>query len=87
MSTCYIPKNEEIIEDLYVILSRDEDGKEGIVSVITDAGCLPLVFGSKKLIGIMKETAKRISKETQRPLYLMRYVKSEQLEIINETNE
>lgn len=78
----HIPKNEYPIEYLYVVLSRDNDGNEGIVSHISDRGGFPLVSGKEEYTKIFRELAKQMSKETGKKLYIMKYKKVEQLEII-----
>jgi hypothetical protein len=43
------PKNTQKINELYCILTVDEDGKEGIVGAQIDDLSFPVVFGHKKM--------------------------------------
>lgn len=88
MTTYYdIPKNEYPLTELYVVISRDQDGNEGIISAITPMmGATPMVFGKLKIMDKVRPLLEGVSKETGRKLYLMKYKVAEQLEIIDCTN-
>ncbi len=82
MNVYDIPKNEQVLDELYVVLSQDKDGTEGIVSAFTPMGAMPMVFGHHRMLGFAKKQAKVISKETGRTLVIAKYKKSEILETI-----
>lgn len=81
-----INKNQIPCDYLYAVLSRDEDGSEGIVASITPLGPTPMVFGDYKFIEKFKPMLIKTSKDTGRKLYIMKYKKDEQLEVIDCSN-
>lgn len=86
MTTYHIPKNEQPLADLYVVVSRDDDGNEGIVSMMTPMGGMPLVFGHKKLLEMVRDNLKQISKDTGKKLYVVKYKKKDVIEIIDSSH-
>jgi len=78
-----IPKNEMPLKELYVVVSRDEEGNEGIVSAMTPMGGMPMVFGHKRLIEKIRPTLLQMSKDTGRKLYIVRYKQKEVMEVID----
>lgn len=81
MTTYHIPKNEQEMNELYVALSSDQNG-EGIVSMITEMGGMPIVFGHPRMLEGMKTVLKQISKDTGKKILLVKYIKKEILEEI-----
>jgi hypothetical protein len=74
------PGNETAIEDVYVFMSIDEKGRNGIVaSVLMGLGSTPLVTGSAKTAEKMKPLADGIARKTGRPVGLFRFKRSAQL--------
>lgn len=87
MTTYYHqPKNEQAMDELYVVLSHDADGTEGIVSAITQMGAMPMVFGHKRMLEPLREQLKVMAKDTGRTLIIAKYKKSEILEKITTAN-
>ena len=83
MNAYHSPKNEQPMDELYVVLSQDADGTEGIVSAITQMGSMPLVFGHARMLESIKEQLKSMSKDTGRTLIIAKYKKSEIIEKIS----
>lgn len=86
MTDYHIPKNEQPMDDLYVVLSKEKDGTEGIVSMMTPFGGMPLVFGHKRLLDTIRPTIIQMSKDTGRDMVVAKYHKMEILEKISTSN-
>ena len=76
-----IPGNQEIMDDLYVVLSKDNNG-EGIVSMITPDGAMPLVFGHKRLLDKIMPIVEQIAKDTGQTLIICKFQKIQVLKEI-----
>lgn len=83
MTVYHIPENEQKIDELYVVLSSDHKG-EGIVSFMSPMGGMPMVFGHKRMIDKVRESVKKMSRETGKKLIIYKFVKQEVLEEIQE---
>jgi hypothetical protein len=79
-------KNEHPMEELYVVLSHDPDGNEGIVSAITPMGAMPMVFGHKRMLDAVRGQLDVMSKDTGRTLIIAKYKKCEVIEKITMAN-
>jgi len=76
----HVPKNEQPMNELYVALSEDEGG-EGIVSVMTPIGGMPFVFGHKRIMDQAKTYLKDISKDAKKKITIYKFKKSEVVEV------
>ena len=76
----HVPKNEQPMNELYVALSEDEGG-EGIVSVMTPFGGMPFVFGHIKLMNHAKQYLKDIQKETKKKITIYQFKKVDVVEV------
>lgn len=74
MNTYHIPGNQQIMDDLYVVLSKDDKG-EGIVSMMTPDGAMPLVFGHKRLLDTIMPVVEQIAKDTRQTLLICKFQK------------
>lgn len=83
MNVYDIPKNEQEMKVIFVVLSRDDDGTEGIVSAMTPMGSMPMVFGHERMLGNVREALKQMSKDTGRKLHIVKYAKTEEVETID----
>jgi hypothetical protein len=83
MNAYHIPKNEQEMKVIFVVLSRDEDGTEGIVSAMTPMGSMPMVFGHEKMLIQVRDALKQMSKDTGRKLHIVKYMKTEEIETID----
>jgi len=83
MNKYHIPENKIPFEYLYAVLSRDNNGNEGIVSAMSENGAFPMVFGDPMMLKLVKPLVMQLSKDTGRKLYVMKFKKEEQLEVID----
>lgn len=84
MTNIYIqPKNQIEMKVIFVVLSRDEDGTEGIVSAITPMGAMPMVFGHESMLNNVRDSLKQMSKDTGRKLHIVKYAKTDEVETID----
>lgn len=81
----HIPKNEMNMDEIYAVLSSDENG-EGIVSANIDGNNFPLVFGHPRMLKKFKEFAIQMSKDTGKKLLIVKFKRAEILEEITTTN-
>ena len=80
MTTIYhIPENEQMMDEIYVVLSHDETG-EGICSMMTGHGAMPMVFGHPRLIEKVRPVIQMMVRQTGKKLRLVKYTKTEILE-------
>ncbi len=86
MTDYHNPKNEQPMDELYVVLSRENDGSEGIVSMITPMGGMPLVFGHIRLLDKIRPTLNQMSKDTGKDMIIAKYRKMEVIEKISASN-
>jgi len=82
MTIYHVPENEQEMDEIYVVLSKDESG-EGIVAMHTNHGLAPMVFGHKRMVEPTIVVAKKIAKETGKKLTVWKFKKSEMIEEIN----
>lgn len=78
-----ITKNEQPMPHLYVVVSRDDDGNEGIVSAITPMGGMPLVFGYERNIEQVRDLLVQMSRDSGKKLYIVKYKEKEVIETID----
>lgn len=80
-------KNKNPVEYLYVALSIDENGNEGICAqYIDEIGNLPFVFGYKETLDNYKSLIKDLSKQSGMKIRICKFKKIEILETIHEVN-
>ena len=79
----HIPENQKPLDELYVALSRDKKGNEGIIStIIPEMGAMPMVFGNQKMINNFKDFLKQVARDTGQDIYIMKYKDREVIEHI-----
>lgn len=76
----HIPKNQQPMNEIYVALSED-DGGEGIVSIMTPWGGMPFVFGHINIMNQAKHYLKDISKETKKKITIYQFKKVDVVEV------
>jgi hypothetical protein len=81
MTIYHIPGNTKEIDELYVFLSKDENG-EGIIAGLTEHGAMPLVFSDEKYLKPFTEFAKEMAKKTKQKIVLCKFKKYEIIEEI-----
>lgn len=75
----HIPENEQKMDEIYVVLSEDDKG-EGICSMMTGQGAMPMVFGHPRMIELIRPRLQIMARETGKKLKIVKYIKSEILE-------
>ena len=79
MNFYHIPENEQVMNEIYVVLSEDDKG-EGICSMMTGQGAMPMVFGHPRMIEKIRPVIQMMVRQTGKKLKLVKYTKSEVLE-------
>lgn len=79
MPTYHAPRNEQMMDEIYIALSVDENG-EGIVSMHIDETHFPMVFGHKHMIDLLIPTLKQMVKDTGRSIKVFKFKKGELLQ-------
>lgn len=75
----HIPENEQMIDELFAVLSSDDKG-EGIVSMMTPQGGMPMIFGHERNLTMIRPLVKRMAKDTGKKLLIVKFTKSQILE-------
>lgn len=74
------PGNTQQIDEIFVFMSIDEQGRHGVVAeILPDLGSTPLVTGSLKAVELMKPIAQRLAKRTGKTVGLFRFTRGAQL--------
>jgi hypothetical protein len=74
------PGNTHEIDEVYVFMSIDEQGRNGIVaSILPRLGSTPLVTASEKVIAPMKAIAQEVAERTGKPVGLFLFKRIGQL--------
>lgn len=74
------PGNETTIEHVYVYLSIDDQGRNGIVATImSHLGSTPMVTGSPRVAEMMRPMAEQVAQLTGRTVGLFRFKRDTQL--------
>lgn len=79
MDIYHIPENEQMMDEIYAVLSIDEKG-EGICSMMTPQGGMPMIFGHARMLDKIKPAIEHMAKETGKKLRLVKFKKIEILE-------
>lgn len=69
----HTPKNTRIFEEIFVVLSEDEDGTNGIVSCRVGNEHFPMVFGKRELIDLMIPELEKVQRETGKKMKIYRF--------------
>lgn len=75
----HIPENEQMIDELFAVLSSDDKG-EGIVSMMTPNGGMPMIFGHERNLERMRPLVKKMAQDTGKKLIIVKFKKSKVLE-------
>ena len=79
MNLYHIPENEQKMDEIYVVLSVDDKG-EGICSMMTPQGGMPLVFGHARMLDHIRQIVKGMAKDTGKKIVIAKFTKAEILE-------
>lgn len=80
MDIYHIPANEQVMDEIYAVLSVDENG-EGICSMMTEQGGMSMILGHERMIEFVKLIINKMVRETGKTLRLVKYKK---IEVIQE---
>lgn len=76
----YDPTNDKPITELWVCLSEDENGNNGIAATfIANVGGLPMVTASEKVLAIFRKQVPHLEKLTGKRLKFYRFTRAEEL--------
>mgnify|MGYP006285630607 CR=1 FL=1 len=84
MTILHDPGNDHVIEAIWMIVSRDEDGNEGVVSVPLKGTQFPLIASDEDRLEQIKKLAK-VAKEKMgidKDLVLLRFDNREEIEVV-----
>lgn len=81
MTVIHDEKNEKMINELYCILSKDENG-EGICNAAINGVEFQMVAGREENIPLIKNIAEIMSKKTTKKLYICKFSHKEIIEEI-----
>ncbi len=74
------PGNNTVINEIFVFMSIDEKGRNGITATILPGlGATPMITGSPKIAEQMKGLAEQVSKMTNKPVGMFRFRREAQL--------
>lgn len=87
MDIFHNPKNEQVLDEIYVFVSEDADGKRGLLAgVLPVLGATILVTGSPRVLDVYRQIAQKIAaKAPDKKMRLYRYTRAECMEEL--TNE
>lgn len=76
------PEEEQFqLKQVYAFISRDGDGDEGVVSIVTPTGNVqPLISFDARNLDQMREIAQHIASETKKDVRLLRFSAREDVE-------
>lgn len=81
MKIVHDEKNLQEINEIYCVLSKDDNG-DGICNAIINGISFQLVSGYKKNIETIKEVARTMKRETNKKLFLCKFIQKEIIEEI-----
>lgn len=76
------PKNKLRIDEIYLFVSQDEDGNEGIISFPSKIGQLPLIAADKARLDSLRPAAISMKKLTPKKIVLIKFTTREEIEIL-----
>jgi hypothetical protein len=72
------PPNERVIDVVYVGLSEDSEGKNGIVAAFAPGiGATVMVTGSEKVLEFFKDQALTMAKQFDKPIKIYQFTRAE----------
>ncbi len=78
MNIYEIPDNKEPVKELYVLLSVDENGNEGICAIKSpDGGAMPMIFGTLGILEIAIKSAKQMNADTGMKFRIVKFTQRE----------
>jgi hypothetical protein len=72
------PPNTKLIDVIYVGMSEDENGFNGIIATIIEGfGGAPMVTASENVLGLFKAQALMMREEFKAPIKIYRFIREE----------
>jgi hypothetical protein len=81
MKIIHSPKNLHPVKELFVVLSHEDDGTEGIVAHIQGGMVHPLVTGEQQHLTVFKRIASSLAKKSGKETRLCRFTFTETMEV------
>ena len=75
--------NEAPIREIYIFVSTDAQGHDGIVSAAQGGMLMPLVTSKRRIAELMRPMVQQIVRETGTTVKLLRFSSREELEVLN----
>lgn len=84
MAVTHIPPNKLKIEELFVWVSVDENGNEGVCATLVAGIMMPLIAADKAMLVKIRPLALRVKQQAtgRRKVRLIRFTKREELETL-----
>lgn len=76
------PGNTHVINEMYVFVSRDDDGNEGVVAVGSSMGMMPLIAADKERLKYLIPIARDMVGKSKKKIVLLRFHTREEVEVI-----
>jgi hypothetical protein len=78
MTIIYNPPNDRVIDQVWVVLSEDPNGKNGICAdIMPFLGSVPMVTGSPKGLELFKQRIDEVARRSGKPVKIYRFVRAE----------
>lgn len=77
------PENKQKVDCIWMFLSRDEKGNEGILAMpVADGLQFPMLTGDEKLMQKLKPMARMLKQKTQKQIVLVKFSNKEDVETL-----
>jgi hypothetical protein len=75
------PPNEKVIDEVWIGLSEDPDGKNGICAIILEGfGGTPMVTASERVLQVFRAKAPWCAQQTGKPIKIYKFTRAELVE-------
>ena len=81
-SVLHDPKNTFVIENVWVFVSRDEEGNEGVIAAPVGDTLMPFVAADPKRIESLRPMAQHLAKMTKKKIHLVKFSQRTEIEEI-----
>lgn len=79
-------ENKDSIDEIYLVLQKDNSGNEVLCAKVTKSGFMPMVFLNEIVLLNCKEDIEQMAKDTGKSIRIYKFKKSEIIEEINKGN-
>ena len=66
------PENTFKIDSVWVFVSRDENGNEGVMAFHNSVGMMPMLTTDEEMVESLKPIAKEMAKHTSKKIHLVK---------------